>query len=346
MTENTVWAKGAKTFPVIDFHAHVLEPGVYDKTINHNVISGFGARPMSCPTKDDPRWERFEQMCNPRRQIEDMDARGIDMHVVSTSGVSQSTWWAEPQEAVELDRRANEVIAEWVHDNPARFIGTFTLPMQSVTHSLQELAYAVETLGLRVANVPASINGVYLGDPQFRPLWEAFDHHDIPVLIHPDGVKDPRFLKYALWNGIGQPIEETMVMASLMYEGVLDAFSEVKIVMAHGGGYLPHYIGRLDRNAAYHPISAKNLRSLPSDYLRRFYYDTCVYDSSVLENLIRRVGADRIVLGSDYPVGDKDPLDILRRCSNVSGAELDMITKETPAEILGLGRQEPLARVV
>ncbi len=322
--------------PVIDFHAHVVDPEVYARAVNHNAISGFGAHPEGPrPEPGTLRAGYYERYSSPEAQLKDMDALGIDIHVISSTGVSQSSWWAEPNLAAELDRHANQWIAQWVKDYPTRFVGSFTLPLQDVELALKELEHAVGTLGLRVANLPAEINGVYLGNSRFRPLWAALQRHGVIVWLHPDGMKDKSFQQYALWNGVGQPIQETMLISSLMYEGVLDAFPGLSVVISHGGGYLPHYMARLDRNYAAHPVSRKNLTRRPSEYLKCFYYDTCVYASSVLDDLIRNVGVERIVLGSDYPVGDKDPFEIIRGCATVSADNFDLITRTTPATILG-----------
>jgi aminocarboxymuconate-semialdehyde decarboxylase len=337
MTETDPQKISAEGYPTVDFHTHVLDPEVYAKTINHNVMTGFGTVPTGPrPEAGSSRAPTFERMTDPHLHLSEMDERGVDVHVISTSTVSQGTWWAEPRQAADLDRAANEGIARWVKAHPQRFVGTFTLPMQSLELALEECEYAVGTLGLKVANLPANINGLYLGDPQLRPLWTAFDRLGVVVWIHPDGVKDQSFQKYFLWNGIGQPIEETRVIASLMYEGVLDAFPNVKIVISHGGGYLPHYMARLDRNAAGQPATRKNLTRMPSEYLKCLYYDTCVYAPSVLEDLIRYVGIDRIVLGSDYPVGDKDPFAVVRNCRALSKSDVETVTRRTPASILGL----------
>jgi aminocarboxymuconate-semialdehyde decarboxylase len=232
-----------------------------------------------------------------------------------------------------LEHRANEGIAEWVAAHPRRFIGSFTLPMQDLDLALKELDHAVSGLDLKIANVSSNVGGVYLGDPKFRPFWEAVRDRKVTALIHPHGVTDPRFQKFALWNGVGQPIEETMVMTSLIYEGILETYPDVKIIIVHGGGYLPHYTARLDRNVTAHPISAQNIKRLPTDYLKCFYYDSCVYSPTVLEALMRRVGADRIILGTDYPFGGDDPVGEIRKCP---GADVDKIVSHTPAAILGL----------
>jgi aminocarboxymuconate-semialdehyde decarboxylase len=323
--------------PVIDFHVHVNEPEVYVRGTNHNVMSGFGARPIPRATPEDGwRYEIQEKINDPVLQIADMDKFGIGMHLISLIAVSCNTDWAEPEEAASLNRRANERIAEWAHRYPQRFIGSFTLPLQDMKLAMKELGYAVETLGLKVANMSSNCRGDYLGEMKFRPFWEAVQAHNLTVFIHPHGVTDRTLQKYFLWNGIGQPFEETRVMASLICEGVLDAYSGLKIVMAHGGGYLPHYIGRLDRNYENSAASRVNMKRKPSEYLRDFYYDTCVYGPDVLEALIRRVGVDRIVFGTDYPVGERDPFATIKGCSVLNEADRTMITRTTPAKLLGL----------
>ena len=328
-----------KISPVIDFHAHVIEPEVYKQCIGHSVATGFGARPMGLPEKGSPMWNLFGGMLDPKIQIADMDRKGIDIGVISTSTVVQSTWWAEPSLAAQLDRRANAEIAEWVRQYPDRFVGTFTLPLQDMDTALNELDYAVSRLNLKIANVSSNIGGVYLGDPKMRPFWEAARDRNITVLIHPHGVADPNFQKFALWNGVGQPIEETLVMTSLIYEGIFETFPEVKVVIVHGGGYLPHYTARLDRNVSAHPPSAVNLKRLPSEYLRCFYYDSCVYGPSVLEALIQRVGADRVILGTDYPFGEADPVAGVAKCPGLAPAQVAQIVSTTPADILGIARR-------
>lgn len=328
--------------PVIDFHAHVIEPEVFKQTISHSVITGFGARPMPFPEPGSPNWGRLGGMVDPEIQIRDMDRKGIDMSVISTPTVIQGTWWAEPPLAAELDRRGNQRIADWVKRFPQRFAGSFTLPMQDLGFALQEMDYAVSRLGLKVANVSSNTGGVYLGDPRFRPFWEAVRDRGVTVLIHPHGVGDPHFQKFALWNGVGQPIEESLALASLIYEGIFESFPEVQVVLVHGGGYLPHYTARLDRNATVYPASMQNIRRLPSEYLRCLYYDSCVYSPDVLEALIRRVGADRIVLGTDYPFGEADPIAEIRKCAGLPASDLENIVSRTPLEILGMAR--PSAR--
>ncbi len=319
---------------VIDFHAHMLEPEVFKASTNKTVFTGFGATPATAPRPGTR--QLVQRMFDPAAEIEDMDARGIDVSVVSASTVLQGSSWADPRIDLDLCRRCNDQSAAWVARYPKRFVGSFVLPLQHLDLSLRELERAVKTLKLRVANLSSSYKGVYLGDPVYHPFWEAVQAFDVAAWVHPEGVRDPWYQRYALWNSAGQSIEETKCMSSLVYEGVMTLFPGLKVVMAHGGGYFPHYMGRMDRNTANRPDTVRNTGGrTPSEFLRSFYYDTCVYDPKVLKVLLERVGADRLVMGSDYPVGEKDPIGWLRD-AGVTGAELAAIAGGNAARILGL----------
>lgn len=322
---------------VVDFHAHFVQPDVMRASAPRWILSGFGTRPFEPPAPGSPRALQTAKMLDPGLQLADMDARGIDVHVVSASTVVQGTGWAEPAEQAELERRVNDEAARWVAHAPERFVGSFTLPLRDVELALAELDRAVDELGLRVANLPAQSDGDYLGAPRLRPVWEAIHERGLPVFVHPDGIRDPWFQEYSLWNSVGQPIEETKAVASLVLEGVLDRLPGLTIVISHGGGYLPHYFGRLDRNVTNMPDSVRNISRAPSAYLSDLYYDTCVYDVSILEALVGRYGAERLVLGSDYPVGDEDHLGFLGTAGNLSPGELAAIAGGTASKLLGLG---------
>jgi aminocarboxymuconate-semialdehyde decarboxylase len=167
-------------------------------------------------------------------------------------------------------------------------------------------------------------------------VWDAVAERDLIAFIHPDGTKDLWFQQYSMWNSVGQPIEEAKLIASLIYEGVLEQRPSLKIVVAHGGGYLPHYFGRLDRNVKAHPHSAVNISRRPSEYLRDLHYDTCLYEPAMLEALAARVGADRLVMGSDFPVGETDPVGFVTRCPSLSPDDVELVVGGTLAGLLGL----------
>ena len=319
--------------PVIDFHSHMLERSVFEASTNRTVFTGFGATPAKAPRPGAA--QLMERMFDAKAVLADMDARGISMAVITSSTVLQGTSWADPDTDLALCRRCNDQAADWVAQYPGRFIGSFVLPMQDVPRAIAELERACE-LGLRVANLSSSYNGIYMGDPLFHDFWAAMQEHGVTAWIHPEGVRDPWFQRYALWNSLGQSIEEAKCMASLIYEGVMTKFPRLNVVMAHGGGYFPHYMGRLDRNTANRPDTVRNMDGQsPSAFLRRFYYDSCVYDPAVLKVLIERVGSDRIVMGSDYPVGEQDPVAWLKE-AGLSGQALIEVAGGNAARLLGL----------
>jgi aminocarboxymuconate-semialdehyde decarboxylase len=321
--------------PIVDFHSHMLEVEVHKAAHNKTVLTGYGAKPGAGTQSNNP--ETYKRMIDPAAQVADMDRLGIDVNVISASTVIQGTAWADPQTALDLDRRSNDRVAEWAALYPGRYVGSFTLPLQDVDRSLKELERCVKQLKIPVANMCAHYGGVYLGEEHFAPFWEAVNDLGTVVWVHPDGIRDLWFQQYGMWNSIGQSIEEVKVMTSMVYGGVVEKYPGIKIVMAHGGGYFPHNMGRLDRNVTNRPDSMKNITKKPSAYLRSFYYDTCLYNDDILAALIKAVGADRVVMGSDYPVGEADPIGFIERCPGITKAEVDMIVGGTAAKILGLG---------
>lgn len=320
--------------PAIDFHAHMLERRACEAGMPHSASTGFGER-MGPPAPGTAFARALEASFDPAIHVAALDRLGIDAEVVSSTTVLQGTSWAAPEQALALERGVNDEIARWVAAYPSRLVGCFTLPLQDRALALEELERCTAELGMRVVQLPASLDGVYLGEQPFRYLWDALAERGVVAFLHPDGTRDRWFQQYSMWNSVGQPIEEAKLIASLIYGGVLEDLPQMNIVVAHGGGYLPHYFGRLDRNVTAWPESTRNISRRPSEYLRNLYYDTCLYEPAMLEALVRRVGADRIVMGSDYPVGEPDPLGFVARCAVLSPDEVVQIQGGTAARLLG-----------
>ncbi len=316
---------------IIDFHVHVLEPSVFEATRDKNVFTGFGTRPP-------PKFGRgsiLREMTVAEAQVERMQRAGIDRSVLSASTVLQGSSWADAATDYDLCRRTNDFIADWVARFPEKFVGSFVLPLQDEGSSLREMDRCAGELGMRVVQLPAHVGGDYLGEQKLRPIWRDILHRDIVAFVHPEGVTDLWFQKYRMWNSIGQPIEEAKCITSIIYEGLLEELSGLKIVLAHGGGMLPHNMGRLDRNVEHMPETMENITRKPSDYLRSFYFDTCLYDPTIAENLIRRVGADRLIMGSDFPVGEMDPLGFIDALA-ISDLDRAKIKGDLAVRLLGL----------
>jgi aminocarboxymuconate-semialdehyde decarboxylase len=184
--------------PTIDFHAHMLDGEVLRRSAGKTVLSGYGTNPYGQPRAANE--STFQKMLDPRSQIEDMDRRGIDIHVVSSATVVQGTSWAEAQTDLALSQRCNDRVAEWVVKYPGRFIGCFTLPLQDIGFALRELDRAVTQLGMRVVNLCTQYCDVYIGDPRYELFWETAAALGIVAWIHPDGPRDLWFQKFGMWN--------------------------------------------------------------------------------------------------------------------------------------------------
>jgi aminocarboxymuconate-semialdehyde decarboxylase len=317
--------------PIVDFHAHFLVRPVLEQCLPHSVATDRGHHQLPPHL-----FALFEKMMRPQGVIEDMDRLKIDMSVVSSAAVIAPLYWAEPSVALGLARQLNDTAAEWAAASPKRIIGSFVLPLQDVDVALIELKRAVGDLGLKVANIPAEVRGIYLGDDRFRPFWEAAQELGAVVFMHPDGAKDPWFFQWGMWNSLGQSLEEAKFMASVIYEGVLETYPTLKLVLAHGGGYFPHNMGRLDRNVKNAPQSMKNITRKPSEFLKNVYYDTCLYDPTVLSALVKIVGPERLLLGSDWPVGEADPIGFVDRCPNVDESAKGMMNGGRTLELVGI----------
>ena len=156
--------------------------------------------------------------------------------------------------------------------------------------------------------------------------------------MHPRGfTHDDRLHKFFLWNSIGQPLEEALAMASLIHEGILDAYPRLKIVISHGGGYLPYYPGRGDKSYESRPEVSNAINKKPSAYMRDFYYDSVIFDRDMLPALVKRVGADKIMMGSDYPRGEieTDPVGFVSK-AGLSAKDRDRILSQNAQALFGI----------
>ena len=331
----------SRSVPVIDFHAHVIVPEVRAFSQGH-VVNTSASRDADAPEALRAAAQKWLAAVN--RKISDyherlrvMDDMGVDIQVLTPSLVHQYTYWAAPEASLAMERLTNDRLAEAVAIAPHRFIGLGSVPLQAPDLAVQELERCMSELGFKGVEISSHAEGLELGDPRLRPFWDAVTRLDALVYLHPSGVLDPRYARHQIWNSIGQPLEEAMAMASLIFDGVMDAYPRLKICIAHGGGYLPFYAGRVDHNYLDKPFTRTSMSKSPSAYMREdFWYDSCLYNVDVLENLVRKVGFSRIVLGSDYPVGENDPVGFIRSAKGLSKEEQTAILGRNGAGLLGL----------
>jgi len=322
----------------IDFHAHLVDPAVYDETQAWSVF----AQSQNAPGLNEEARRQLRArsasviagMADTESRIAAMDAMGITLQVLSSSLVHQCTYEAAPDDALRLDRAMNDRIAQAVAERPDRFRGLGSLPLQAPGLAVPELSRCMGELGLSGVTISTRVRNLEIGEPTLRPFWEAAEALGAVIFIHPAGNPDPRFRKFQLWNSIGQSFEEAMAIASLFYEGILDAYPKLKIVVSHGGGYMPCYLGRIARNYIEKPATRINMSKAPIDYVRMLTYDTCVYDPDTLDQLVAIVGPERIVMGSDYPVGETTPVDFIRKCTRLDNAGQQMVLSGNALRLL------------
>jgi len=265
-----------------------------------------------------------------------MDAEGLDMHSLSLT--TPMVYWAAPAFGLKLAQSYNDACSEACVTHPKRFVGMAVLPMQAPELALRELERAAKLPGMRGLYMGTHVNRQNLDEKAFFPVWAKCEELGWPVFLHPlDPLHAERLDKYYLRNVIGFPYATTVAVGALIFGGVMDAFPRLDVVLPHAGGMYPPLVGRWDHgNKVKEEMRGCKLH--PSEYLRRFYYDTIAHDDALMMNVIRQVGVDRIVMGSDYcfGIGDEHPIATVNRLTALSGAERELILGKTAARLLKL----------
>jgi aminocarboxymuconate-semialdehyde decarboxylase len=311
---------------IIDAHTHTFCPpvealvaGRYDpKVIPYK-------RDMS-PESKAVDMEQGKLLAEPfnvvERRLADMARMRVDMQVIAPAP-GQQHYWADGELNAELSRMQNDHVAALVAKAPDRFVGLATLPMVDPALAEAEAVRAAEEKGLRGFQIDTRVNERELSDPAFDGLWARLAKLGTPLIIHPLGFSDGgRLGPFFMVNTVGQPLEETIAFHHFVFGGVLDRHPDLKVLICHGGGYVPSYVGRLDHAWKHRPELRRLTADPPSAYLKRFWYDTCVFRADLIENLVALAGADRVLLGSDYPfdMGDLDPVGLLESCKGLDAA--------------------------
>ena len=258
-------------------------------------------------------------------RLRDMDAMGVDVQVLS---VTPQTYLYNQDASLGAMTAAiqNDQIAKLVKQNPQRFMGIATLPMQAPEKAADELKRAMTTLNLRGTMFASNIIGKNLDDPSFEPVWATAEELGAFVFIHPNNVAGAdRMKSYYLNNLIGNPLDTTIGAACLYFGGVLDRYPKLTVVLAHGGGFTPYQAARWEHGWHVRPEPKKNIVKQPVDIAKRFYYDTILHSAPVLEFMIEHVGADRVMLGSDYPY-DMGMMDCVKHVRGLKISDADKAT--------------------
>ena len=266
-----------------------------------------------------------------------MGANGVDVQVLSPT-VFTFFYGQEPALALPCAAIQNEEIAAAVKRNPDRFIGLGSVPLQAPEQAANELRRSMTQLGLRGAMIGTNVNGRNLDDPALEPFWAAAEELGAFLFIHPHGGGvGERLASYYMKNFVWLPFDTTIAAASLVFGGVLERYPRLKICLAHGGGFVPYQAGRFQHAYDVRPEAKVNLPNGPAASIGRLYYDTILHAKSALEFLISEAGADRVLLGSDYPF-DMGNLDCVARVrtASIDSAARDLILGGYAQSVLGV----------
>ena len=327
--------------PSVDIHAHFFPEGYL------KLIAEEGGRFGVHLSRSDPKGPVIEigsVRTGPLRAAftdldlrkKEMDRQGVRVHALSLT--LPMVYWADSDLGLRLARVVNDALAQAHTAFPDRFVGLATLPMQEPKLALKELDRAARLPGIRGVYLGTNIRGRELSDPDFLPVYERIEALKLPVLLHPlNVIGAQRLAPYFLGNLLGNPFDSAVAAAHLIFGGVLDRFKRLQVCLPHAGGAFPYLVGRLSRGWKVRS-ECKHLKRSPSAYLRRFTYDTISHSPEALRYLIGLVGADRVMLGSDYcfDMGYEHPVEVVTRLRWLSRSDQAKILGGNAARLLRL----------
>ncbi len=314
----------------IDVHTHILPKSIPDWKGRFG-YGGFIQLEHTGPgcarmLKDDGHFFReIEDNCwSAEKRIEESDSFGVNVQVLSTVPVMFS-YWAKPSDGAEIAKFLNENIAESANEFPSRFVGLGTVPMQDTQLAIKELEHCKQ-IGMAGVQIGTNVNQINLGEPQFFDVFKACEELGMAVFVHPwEMMGQADMQKYWLPWLVGMPAETSRAICSLIFSGTLEKCPGLRICFAHGGGSFPATLGRIDHGFNVRPdLCAVDNPHSPRKYLSKMYFDSLVHEPAKLDFLIKLVGADQVMLGSDYPF----PLGELEPGSLIESMEYDDSIKE------------------
>lgn len=328
----------------IDLHSHIIPRRIIDaiardpRTFNAR-IEGEGNNRRVIHDQGYV-YPLFAEFFDPEAKLESMDRKRIDVSVISPAP-PMFYYWAGADLALKVAGLVNDGVADMVAANPARLRGMATVPMQHPDAAVAELERVVREYGFKAIEIGTSIEGAQLAEERFRPVLRRAAELGVFVFAHPYYVGSKSGLEcYYLTNLIGNPLDTATCVANLMFSGALDELPDLKILLAHGGGFAPYQIGRLVHGHKMRKETHAHSASNPKELLRRFYFDSLVFEPQALRYLIDLVGADRIAIGTDSPfdMADQDPAATLDAVPRITHTENHEICCGTALRLLGEGR--------
>ncbi|MFQ5879314.1 MAG: amidohydrolase family protein [Dehalococcoidia bacterium] len=342
----------------VDVHCHIVPESCLQMTYRgaDGQLYGFNAtlkadgqwqvemdgvgRPTEDGAVDRPFQNWFVHIFDVDRRLRHMDQIGMDVQSLAVPPFLYF-YAAEPKTGLEFAQKLNNAIAKVVESHPDRFIGLATVPLQDPPQAVKELERAVDSLGMKGVEIGSNVHGRNLDEPEFRPFFTKAEELGVPIFIHPHYVlAQERLSRYHLGNLIGNPTDTTVAVASLIFGGVMADFPNLKVYLAHAGGCVPYIRGRWEHGWRNNTTARKASKEPPSYYLSRFHYDTIAHWGEALAFLIKTVGADKVMLGTDYPfdMGDYQPVQHVDALEEVPQAGRRQIIEENAPRLFNIGR--------
>jgi aminocarboxymuconate-semialdehyde decarboxylase len=326
----------------IDIHCHVTSIKAAAMVEGNEAVSRWYLETQANPKSQDINRQNAVrtrlQATSAEQRIADMDVMGIDIQAISPAP-RQTYYGADPELGSATARTINDEIADIVGRHPDRFTGLGTIPLQAPELAIGELERLQRSHGMRGIEMMTHVAGEDLSAERFRKVFRRIEELGLLVFLHPDGFTEARrFNDHYFANVIGNPLDTTVALHHLIFGGVLNDCPALKLVAAHGGGYLPAYAGRIDHAASARPDTGEKLKELPSAYLRRLYFDSLVYTHAQLEYLVAQYGAEHILVATDYPadMGEIDPVGFIEGSPGLDDATRRAILGGNAARLLGI----------
>jgi aminocarboxymuconate-semialdehyde decarboxylase len=332
----------------IDLHSHVVPPTIIQAMLQDpDRFDAKGSAGNGIKTVERDGKPYFEnngklsaidlELYDVEAKLEAMDKMRIDISALSVAPPTYF-YYLSAEAGLYASRLSNDGIAQMVAKNPARLRGMATLPMQDPDAAIVELERVVKEYGFKAVELGTSIEREQLSLPKFRPVLRTIEQLGCFIFVHPYQCTAKGGMEgYELFNTIGFPLDEVIMVAHLMFSGALDDLARLRILIAHGGGFAPYQIGRFDCAFRNRATVRVNTRTSPRNLLRRFYFDALTHDPKSLRLLIDLVGADHIAIGTDNPfdMGYQDPLGELGKVEDLTQHERDCICCGTAQALLG-----------
>jgi aminocarboxymuconate-semialdehyde decarboxylase len=326
----------------VDIHCHVLTEAAEAMFHAAGAVDRRPREVFANPRTREVNRQQGErtrvQFTSVEKRLADMDVMGIDIQAL-TPAPNQTYYDTPPDLGIATARLINDNIADIVARHPDRFVGLGTVPFQAPEPAVAELERLHRSLGLRGIEIATNVAGEDLSAERFRKIFAKAEELGLTIFMHPTGFTEARrFGDHYFTNVIGNPLDTTVAVHHLIFGGVLEECPKLKLVLAHGGGYLPAYSGRIDHAASARPDCCEQIRTMPTEYLKRLYFDSLVYTHPQLEYLVRQYGADHVLMGTDYPadMGEVDPIGFIEGASGLSADERAAIFGLNAARLLGI----------